>query len=80
MFDKTRRFCNRIDAYYAFDFARLLGEFGLRWEASDVITIVDAQHPAQSLHYRVFKFYATKKQENEFKRIVKVRHIQHYFV
>lgn len=80
MFNTKKRFCNRIDAYYAFDFAQLLGEFGLKWEASDVITVVDAIHPAQSLHYRVFKFYATKKQENEFKRIIKVRRIQHYFV
>lgn len=80
MFNFEKRYCNCIDAYYAFDFAQLLGEFGLRWEASDVITVVDEIHPAQSLHYRVFKFYANKKQADDFKRIIKVRRIQHYFV
>ncbi len=80
MFSTKKMFRNRVDAYYAFEFAKLLGEFGIRWEATDEITVVDRIHPGQSLHYRIFKYYVTKKQRELFNRIVKVRHIQHYFV
>lgn len=65
MMAKEKTVMFNIDEMEAINFCRTLGRYGVKFEISDLRSVVRADDETKKRYYRVFMVHATKKQMDE---------------